>query len=170
MKKNILAAFSVIIVVMTSTTSVAQEASSFSANAVFNGSISGIDIPSSSLIRKVGNPLRKATPEENKCLGYTSSTWVYKNFTADVSVEPKGSSKQSIITSLSIKSGLFKTKKGVKVGDLLSKVVKLYGAEIEIDDKGNKFINITNASDGSVLSFNAGKNGKIKSINVSRNC
>lgn len=170
MKKIISATLSVIIAVAIATTSMAQETGSFSANAVFNGSISGIDISSSSLIRKAGNPLRKTPPEENRCLGYTFSTWVYKGFTADVSVEPKGSSKQSIITSLNIKSRLFKTKKGAKVGDSLSKVAKLYGVEIETDDKGNKFINITNASDGAVLSFNSDKSGKIKSINVSRNC
>jgi hypothetical protein len=170
MKKCVLAALPIATMVVFSTTSVAQEASSFSANAVFNGSISGIDIPSASLIKKAGKPIRKTSPEENKCLGYTYSTWVYKNFNADVSIEPKGSTKQSIITSLRIKSSLFKTKKGAKVGDSLLKVAKLYGAEIETDEKGNKFINITNSSDGSVLFFDGDKNSRIKSIIVSRNC
>jgi hypothetical protein len=170
MKKFIPIVLSVSIVLTSLNALAAKDADSFTANAVFQGSIPGIGISTAELKRKAGNPLRKESPKENKCQGYKYSTWIYKGFSAEVSIEPAGSSKKSVVTSLNIKSPAFKTRKGVRVGDLLSKASKLYGTEIETDNNQNKSVSLTNVSDGAALSFVASKDGRIKYISVSTNC
>jgi hypothetical protein len=58
----------------------------------------------------------------------------------------------------------------VKVGDKLSKATKLYSAKVTINDRKRQVVNVDSDGEGGALSFVAGKDGRIKSIEVWTMC
>jgi hypothetical protein len=151
----------------------AKETASFSARAVFKGSLPGIGLTTTQLVRKVGQPQSRTQLTQKQCPADFSSTWQYQGFNvevANVENDYYGEADGKIV-GLEINSPTIATTRGVRVGDRLSKAVRLYsGAEIYTNSAGQMAVGVSNETDGGSLEFVADSDGRIKSIKVFTRC
>jgi hypothetical protein len=137
-------------------------------------SIGGVSMGSKAdyIKSKLGQPLRRTTPILLGAPGQYDATWEYPglkiNVRADVDKE-----SDYYIHGLSTTSSRYVTERGVRVGDSVSKVKRLYGA-FSMQDSTDSAGRTVAFAEGQAysydsLSFKIGKTGKVEEISLEFN-
>jgi hypothetical protein len=130
---------------------------------VFSSPIAGLGITKTTLLKKLGRPLKKSAPQDDDCNGFAYTRWTYPGFAVDVTTAT-ASNNQSFVAAIEITSPKFATINGIRVGDSLSKVASLYAEKIMTNIDGSQYISVRNYEKGGILIFTAKDSDLVTSI------
>lgn len=112
----------------------------------------------------LGKPRKKGPITVNNCAGGYNGTWEYSGleiiFAAD-----KADGRDGTIAGVTVTSARFPTSRGIKVGDRIGKVEKIYGQKFSAGQDGKKQLMLEDNS-GCFLTFVSDDRQRVQSIQL----
>jgi hypothetical protein len=140
-----------------------QTAQKFSAAQESVGRIK-LDMSLAQVSKLLGQPRKKGPITVNNCAGGYNGSWQYQGleiiFAAD-----KADGSDGKVAVVTVTSARFQTGRGIRVGDRIGKVEKIYGQKFGAKQEGKRQLMLDDQS-GCLLSFISDSRDRVKDIQL----